>query len=331
MIHYDISSSPIIIDTDPGVDDLVSLLWILANRSIDVKALTITNGNVGIDKCVVNALRALELCGRIDIPVFKGSYRPMVKDVINAEWYHGKDGLGDLGLPQPSLIPAEGYAPVEMIRIVKSSPEPVTILALGPLTNIALAILLDNSFKDRVGSILFMGGAVRVQGNESARASYNVKVDSESAKLVYNSGIPIVQLGLDVCDLVTQRFEDLDAIVATESPIAIFLSKILYNRRDRVTQLPRDEMGNILPIPFPVRSTGMGLNDMTAAAYIINPEWFKTIPVYMDIETAGKCDGETIIDYKGMSGKKPNCLFAYDVDGPALVRRWVHDMKNFKI
>ena len=327
---YNEGKKQVIIDTDPGVDDLVSILWVLANKNIEVKAITVTNGNVGVDKCATNALRALELCGRQEIPVYKGSYRPMVKEVINAEWYHGKDGLGDLGLPEPSLQLTEGYASVEMVRIAKESTEPVTILCLGPLTNVALAILLDKDFVQHVDKVLFMGGAVRVEGNESPRASYNVKVDSEAAKLVYHSGITVVQLGLDVCDLVTQEFSHLDKIVETKTPVARFLEKILYNRQDRVVKPQIGENGEVIKTPFHIRKEGIGLNDLTATGYLINEQWFSTMPSYIDVETSGLCDGETIIDYKGLCGKEENAIFAFDVDGKSLVSQWVEDMINFR-
>ena len=92
---------PVIIDTDPGDDDAASILWVLASGKFDVKAITVTNGNVGVDWCAINALRTLEVCGRQDIPVYKGAYRPLVRPSIEASWMHGKDGFGDLGFPMP--------------------------------------------------------------------------------------------------------------------------------------------------------------------------------------------------------------------------------------
>lgn len=325
---------PVIIDTDPGDDDAASIMWAIACNKFDIKALTITNGNVGVDKCVINALRTLEVCNRTDIPVYGGAYRPLVRPSIEAEWIHGEDGLGDLGFPLPTTEPAKGYAPVEMVRIAKESDEPITILALGPLTNVALAILLDPNFSSHVKEVLFMGGAVRVSGNESPKASYNVKVDSEAAKVVYNSGIPVVQLGLDVCDFVTQRVEDLDAIGQAGTKETDFLIKLLSFRREKAVKIIKDDKGNVVreikaSEQVSSRGDGIGLNDLTTTAYLINPDWFKTMHVSMDVETTGLCDGETIIDYMGLWGRQPNGYFAYEVDGPAIVAQWVKDMKNF--
>ena len=330
-----VKKQPVIIDTDPGDDDAASILWVIASQKFDIKAITVTNGNVGVDKCVINALRTLEVAGRTDIPVYAGAYRPLVRPAIEASWIHGKDGLGDLGFPMPSIKAQKGHAAFEMARIARESDTPVTILAIGPLTNVALAILLDPDFVNHVDKVLFMGGVMKFTGNESPRASYNVKVDSEAAKVVYNSGIDVIQLGLDVCDLVTQEVEDLDEIGQTHSKVTDFLIKLLSFRREKAVKIIKDENGKVVgeikaSEQVDSRKDGIGLNDLTTTGYLINPDWFKTMHVTMDIETTGLCDGETVIDYKGLWGRKPNGHFAYDVDGRALVDQWVKDMKAYQ-
>ncbi len=161
-----------------------------------------------------------------------------------------------------------------------------------------------------------------------------MKVDPEAAKVVYNSGIPVVQLGLDVCDLVTQTVEDLDAIGKAGTKTTDFLIKLLSFRREKAVKIIKDAEGNVvgeLKASEQVlsRKDGIGLNDLTTTAYLINPGWFKTMHVPMDVETIGLCDGETIIDYKNLWGRKPNGYFAYDVDGLAVVAQWVKDMSEF--
>lgn len=324
------SQRPLIIDTDPGDDDATSILWVIASGQFDIKALTVTNGNVGVDKCIINALRTLEVAERTDIPVFGGAYKPLVRPSIEASWIHGADGFGDLGFPLPVATAADGYASVEMIKIAKASPEPITILALGPLTNIATALALDPDFVHHVKEVIFMGGVMRFSGNETPRASYNVKVDPEAAKAVYNSSIPVVQVGLDVCDLVTQSVEALDAITAANTRVTDFLTKLLSYRRYDAVKIIKDAEGKVVGElkagdQVESRNGGIGLNDLTTTGYLINPEWFKTMHVAMDVETHGLCDGETIVDYKGLWGRKPNGYFAYDVDGEALVDQWVKD------
>lgn len=315
--------TPVIIDTDPGIDDAVSIFWVLADGRFDVRALTITNGNVGLDKCTVNGLRLVEAAGRPDIPVYRGAWRPLMRPTENAVFAHGSDGMGDAGLPMPSVKPAPGYAPAEMARIAKESPEPVTILAIGPLTNVALAILLDPDFKNHVREVLFMGGAVRVPGNYTPMASFNVICDPEAAHVVYHSGIPIVQLGLDVCDLFTETEEDLQRIEATGSPLAAFIIRMVEMRR-RPAQRQQPSKW------YHVRPDGIGCNDLATTAYLINPDWFKTELLPIDIELQGLCAGRTVVDFRGQWKMEPNVRFAYDADARTAVDRWVEDIVNFR-
>lgn len=333
MCQYS-NKSPVIIDADPGVDDSVSIIWLIANGSFNIKALTVTNGNVGLDKCVLNALRVLEVCKRTDIPVYAGAYRPLVRPSVDAAWVHGKDGLGDAEFPLPKMKPAQGYAPAEMVRIAKESPEPITILALGPLTNVALAILQDRTLKDHVKEILFMGGAVLVPGNESPGASFNAAVDPEAAKVVYDSGIPVVQLGLDVCDKIDRTYEDLDRVQAIGTEVTDFITKLLAQRRKGCKRYIRDRNGNLIGEAknsslFPDRVGAIALNDMTTTAYLVNPNWFKTIEARMDVETSGLCPGQTFVDFRGYWAKEPNGYFAYDLDIQAPTEQWIKDLEKF--
>lgn len=325
---------PVIIDTDPGDDDAASILWVLSRPEYDVKALTISNGNVGVDKCAINALRILELCGRTDIPVYKGAWKPMVCPARDAAWIHGEDGLGDMGFPLPVTPVTPGYAPAEMARIVRESETPVTILALAPITNVALAILLEPAFKDNVEKVLFMGGAVLVPGNESPNASFNVAIDPHAAKIVYDSGIPVVQLGLDVCDKATILCEDLDRIAAANTPVSDFVIRMLEFRRKLAVKVVKNDKGEIAKELRAEEQAGrpagsVGLNDLTATAYLINPDWFKTKHITVEIETGGLCPGRTAADFQGLWGKAPNCHFAYDFEGRKMVDEWVQAMIKF--
>ncbi len=323
---------PIIIDTDPGIDDAVSILWMLDSKAVEVKAITVTNGNVGIDWCVTNALRVLEVGERTDIPVYRGAYRPLARPCVHAAWIHGSDGLGNCGYPLPKIKARPGYAPVEMIRIAKESPQPITIVSLAPLTNVALAILLDPDFVSHVKEVVFMGGVMQYSGNQSPRASFNVAVDPEAAKVVYNSGIPVVQIGLDVCDFVTERLSDIQRISVSDNAVARFVSKAVDFTLHAVRTI-YDENGNVISSYTSHeegndedRKQGIGLNDLVCTAYVINPEWFGTKHVTIDIETSGLCAGETIVDVKGLWGRSPNAYWAFEVDGRAIVEQWIKDI-----
>ncbi len=327
----EIMKEAVVIDTDPGVDDAASLFWVITNGRFDIKAITIANGNVGLDLCALNALKILDACKRTDIPVYKGGFRPFLRKPMDAAWVHGRDGLGDAGFPDPGIRCQPGFAPAEIVRIAKESPEPITILALAPLTNVALAILLDAKLKNHVKRILFMGGAVRVPGNESPVASFNPAIDPEAAKIVYNSGIPVVQLGLDVCDRVRQTDEDLERIRQAGTPVSDFIIRMLRHIREKSVRTIRDAGGDIIGEQKASDKPGeIGLNDLTATAYLINPDWFKVRHLYIDIDTTGLCPGQTVADFKGLWGRKPNAAWAYEVDSRAAMETWVKDIVSYK-
>ena len=199
------------------------------------------------------------------------------------------------------------------------------------MTNIAMAVLLDSDFENHVKEVIFMGGTFKVSGNQAPRASYNVMVDPEAAKVVYNSKIPVVQLGLDVCDMVTQRVEDLETIAEAGTRVTDFLTRLLSFRINKAAKPIYDKHGNkvgeIKAENQANRKKGeIGLNDLTTTGYLINPHWFRTLHTTIDVETQGLCDGETVIDYMGLWGREPNNYFAYEADGEALVKQWVKDM-----
>lgn len=319
----------IIIDTDPGVDDAASLFWVLTNPQFDIKAITIANGNVSLDQCAINALKILEAAGQSHIPVYIGAPDPLLRPTVDAAWVHGNDGLGDAGFPTPKVLATPGYAPAEMARIAAECGD-ITILALAPLTNVALAVRLDPDFKKHVKEILFMGGAVRVPGNESPAASFNPAVDPDAARIVYRSGIPVVQLGLDVCDKVREMPEDFEKLAAAHTPVTDFILRMLAFIRSKARRVYTDESGRVTGVDAVQDSAGVGLNDLTATAYLIEPGWFKTRALYIDIDTAGLCPGQTVADFRGMWGKQPNALWAYDVDARALVDRWVADICAYR-
>jgi len=313
----DFLKKPLIIDTDPGIDDAASIFWILASGRFDVKALTVTHGNVGLERCTQNALRLLEAAGRPDIPVYRGAPAPLLRPRISAEFAHGNDGMGDSDIPEATLQPAAGRAANKIAEIIMASEQPVTILSLGPITNTALALLLEPDLKDRIEQIIFMGGAVRVAGNMTPVASFNVVADPEAARIVYRSGIPVVQIGLDVCNQFSFFPADFDELAKADTPITRFITQMVQFRLRQIGVTNHESVS---------RSDSIALNDVAATAYLMNPDWFQTEMVAGDVEIAGSCAGQTVLDFMNNDNRPRNICFAYGVDSQAAIRQWSHDL-----
>lgn len=332
-------SRRIIIDTDPGDDDAAAILWCLASNKIQVEALTITHGNVEVDKCARNALVLLEIAGRQDIPVYKGVNTPLLRPAWHAKWIHGEDGFGDVDLPAPKSSLASNRAAEEIVRLAKESPGELTLLVLGPLTNIALAIGIEPRLKEWVKEIVLMGGAVRTAGNVTPVATFNIAVDPEAAYIVYHSGIHVVQVGLDVCNHVEETDSHLAKIEAAHSQVTDFLIKILQFRRDRAARLMEEMSGSYrvpgmanMDVPDHVTGIGVRLNDLPAAGYLVAPELFQGEKVYIEIETKGEFTaGVTVADFRNQYEKPANATVLLEVDGPKLVERWVRDIIKYKV
>lgn len=188
---------PFVIDTDTATDDAVALVMALTYPDVHVEAITVVAGNVGLDQTVQNALYTVELCGK-SVPVYAGADRPLQVPLVTADLVHGKDGLGDIGLPLFGREPAKGHAVDALLAAARKFPGELTLVTLGPLTNIALAIYLDPSFASKVRRCVVMGGAPDGVGNATAAAEFNIYVDPEAARIVVRSGMPVEVVGWDV-------------------------------------------------------------------------------------------------------------------------------------
>lgn len=190
----------IIIDCDPGIDDALAIFLALASRDdIEVLGLTCVKGNVGLDKTYLNAQRICAAAGRLDIPVLRGIARPILAPADLAASVHGKDGLGDIGLPLPGDRPDAGTHAVDFIlQQATKYPGEVVLCAIGPMTNIAVALLFDPMLGQKLHSIAFMGGAAYCAGNMNDFAEFNFMVDPHAAEIVLQSGAQLVMFGLDV-------------------------------------------------------------------------------------------------------------------------------------
>ena len=310
----------LIIDTDPGIDDAAAILMALASPELEVVALTTIFGNSSVEVCTANARRVLAAAGRGDIPVYSGAGKPLLRPA-NEGWashIHGGDGLGgiagDDGLSvsvgdepvQPPGTKASGkHAALAIIEAVMAAPGEITVLALGRMTNLAIALSLEPGIADSMREVVVMGGAVTVPGNVSGVATANLHEDPEAAAIVYRSGAPIVQVGLDVCNRVTVSPEQLEAIAGAGSAATQLLSEATGHLREAYIRT-----GRIGP------TDGVRYNDMPAIGYAIDPGLFTARPAYVEIETHSELTkGQTVADW---NAAEPNARICLEVDTDAL-------------
>jgi inosine-uridine nucleoside N-ribohydrolase len=303
------SRIPVIIDTDPGTDDAAAILWVLANEKFDVKAVTVADGNVGMERGAANSRDVLNICGRTDIPVYLGWENLTYAKTAPA---YGADGMQG----RPKYLARKTGAPREMIRIAKWSRVPVTILALAPLTNVACALLLDPGFLDNVGQVLFMGSAAC-----ALRPSFNGDSDPEAAEIVCRSGIRMTEICPDVCDCVRQTEKDICLIGSSGTRAAQYLINILSSRNKSGTGKNFYPGGGRNSPTDRQIEDGICLHDLACAAYLIEPGWFKTRRL---------TDRELFADPDAAQNSVHTNIFsAFDADGRAAMDRWVRDMRSF--
>ncbi len=262
----------ILIDTDPGIDDAMAIFYALASPELDVVGLTTIFGNSDTETCTVNALRLLEIAGRTDIPVARGALRPLAMDFRGpADFVHGVDGQGDTFLPAPTTQRrANTDAARFIVETVMASPGEITLVPIGPLTNVALAMLLEPRLCDALAEIVLMGGAAFVDGNASPAAEANILNDPEAADIVFGATCSVVMCGLDVTERTLMSTERLNSIGEFDNDRARLLHKILPFYMD-----------------FYHRNNGLDgiyIHDSATISYLLAPQHFRTIshPVRVD-------------------------------------------------
>src|SRR3954470_3774154 len=218
----------IVIDTDPGIDDSMAIFYALASPELDVVGLTTVFGNAETSLCTTNALRLLEIAGRADIPVAHGADQPLAMPYRGAVAFaHGSDGQGDVFLPPPTTSPVTEDAAHFLVRTALESPGEITLVALGPLTNVALAMQLEPRFTSQLAELVLMGGNAFSGGNASPAAEANILNDPEAADIVFGADCPIVMAGLDVTEQTLMTSDDLRRVAEIDSPPARHLSAIV--------------------------------------------------------------------------------------------------------
>jgi purine nucleosidase len=210
-----------LIDTDTASDDAVAIIMALRHPDVEVKAITVVSGNMPVDKGLRNALYVTELCGS-DVPVYRGAERPLVREPVHAEWFHGSDGFGDMNYPPPTRQPAPGHAVTAIIETIRANPG-IVVVTLGPLTNMALAVMQAPDIVENVSRCVVMGGAACTAGNVTPAAEYNIWCDPEAARIVFRSGLPIEMVGWELCrGEATLLLNEMEYVRGFGTPLAEF-------------------------------------------------------------------------------------------------------------
>jgi len=296
---------PIIIDTDPSPDDAVAFLMALGSPGeLDVIAITTVGGNAPLAATTRNALKALELTGRGEIPVYAGAHGPLCRELATAGHVHGADGFAGYDLPEPKLKAADGFAPDAIVELVMSRPEgAVTMCCLAPLTNLALALAREPRLAARLAGIVLMGGAHGEGGNVTPAAEYNIWVDPEAARAVFACAAPIVMIPLDCTHKALTTRARMNALRAVGAPhMEAFYHLLTANKRFDERKYGTD---------------GGPLHDPTVIAYLLRPELFAGREVNVEISCDALTRGMTIVDWWGVTGQPANALVLKDIDADA--------------
>ena len=277
------TARPVILDVDTGVDDALAILLAVTCPGLDVRAITCVAGNVGLDQVLANTLAVLEAAGRGDIPVAAGADRPLVNPPRSASYVHGTDGLGGVPVPAPTRPASDLHAVELMRRVLMESATPVTIVALAPLTNIALLLRMHPEVTARIAHILFMGGSAGV-GNATAVAEFNTWHDPEAAAIVVGAPVPVTMYGLDVFYAARVSDDQVADLGASDSPAARLAAQLL--RTDACS-------GSASQGP----TAGACLGDAGAVCTLIDPDGadIRHLPVDINLQ-AGPGRGQTIFD-----------------------------------
>jgi purine nucleosidase len=294
---------PVILDCDPGQDDAVAILLALASPDeIELLGITTVAGNVPLAKTQRNARLMCDVAGRRDVPVYAGSPRPILRPLYTAEYVHGKEGIDGAEIRDPETPLAEGHAVDFLVdRLGRAEEDSITLVAVGPLTNVASALIKAPELASKIREIVLMGGAMREGGNTTPSAEFNIYVDPHAAKVVFECGRPLVVMGLDVTHQVLATPARIERIERLGTRAARSVSGMLryFNR-------------------FDVEKYGIEggpLHDPCTVAYLLKADLFGGKRVRIDVETGSELTmGATAVDFWGVTGREPNALWVHRVD-----------------
>ncbi len=309
------AKAPFLLDCDTGVDDAIAILLARHLERLELVAVTSVAGNVEIDKTTKNALRMLELAG-IDVPVYRGAERPMFCEPVTAHYVHGQNGLGDLDVPEPKRKPEAIRAWDAIYEYARKYEGELTIVAIGPLTNLGLALAKYHDLPKLLRRIVIMGGAA-VGGNVTPAAEFNIYVDPEAADMVFACGAPVCMCGLDVTIPAYLTAAELDELGALGSKQARFA-------RDVVQGVLAYSEGFDPPLP------GMCMHDPVTLLYAEDDSYFTTEPAGVRVETKGILTrGKTVTDLYSDKQMEHNAFVVTGVDREEFKRRVFALMRRY--
>ena len=305
----------ILIDTDPGIDDALAILLALASPEVRVEGLSIVFGNCAVERGLRNALAVLDLIKAAPIAVAQGMERPLVQPLLLAPETHGDTGLGYAHLPEPQRKAHRQHAVDFIIDTLRGAPGEITLVALGPLTNLAMAVRREPRIVDWVREVIIMGGAIRHQGNTTPLAEFNVYCDPHAAHIVYHSGMPITLVPLDVTYQVVLRPEHVQNLLALPSPVSRFIAdstRFYMEFHDAYQKIE-----------------GCVINDPLALALAFAPDLVRTQSLYVDVDiSGGVCMGKTFADFYHMTAKPANMQVALEVDSDRFIALFLERMSR---
>lgn len=293
---------PVILDTDPGIDDALAILLAIASPEVDLLGVTVTGGNCPLEQGVHNALGVVELAGAA-VPVVPGVALPLIRPPFTAPETHGETGLGNARLTVQRSQAADDHAVDYLVRTIMRAPTPITLVAVAPLTNVALAVRREPRIVERVREVIMMGGAFHVPGNTTPLAEFNVYVDPHAAHIVLHSGLPLTIIPWDITERVLLTQAHVDDLLRIASPITRFVADATRFYID----FHRDYFGY----------SGCAINDPCALALAFRPDLARTEALYVDVEIdSERTMGKTFADPQRALKRPPNARLvrAFDQD-----------------
>src|SRR6266536_797571 len=301
----------VIFDTDPGVDDSMALFFLLRSPELQLEAVTTVFGNVDVEQTTRNAVILLDVAGRPDVPVSRGADRPLLRTrQFGGAVVHGDNGLGGAALPAPSRTEDAARAADVIVDRIMASPGEITLIAVGPLTNVALATCLEPRIVENVQQVIVMGGAVTVPGNVSPVAEANFRNDPEAARIVLGAGFPLALVGLDVTLQAIISPDAIDLIRAKGGAVGEFIHAISAHYGSHYAR----RSGRV----------GFPMHDSAAIIYAIDPGYFTTERWYLEVETQSeRAAGMVMADRRGRWGQPPNADACVGIDAERFLKLYV--------